>query len=172
MDKVQIFHLLTNSGLKVFDIDNRFVYFEDPACIFPAFDAVLNYAWMLVMVLLGIMLFGWGVLYIKNGIKLDTVFHNAKSLILILAVLAAVKPIVDLVYGENLFSQQCEIKKVELDEVQSLTDMRKKRFGKYDEYTLYENFNVIDSGAVSSLSDEIGLYDSDEEDDEEDETEE
>ena len=49
-------------------------------------------------------------LYIKNGIKIDTVFNNAKALIMVLMTLALVKPAVNIVYGDNLFAKQCEIR--------------------------------------------------------------
>ena len=90
MNTATIKTLLTNAGLKVINIDDSFISFEDPACIFPAFDTVLNYAWFVIVFLTGIMLFGWAVLYIFKGVKLDTISHNAKSLFLIFAVLALV----------------------------------------------------------------------------------
>jgi len=150
MDETTIFNLLNNSGLKVFGVDSDFIYFEDPSCIFPAFDTLLEYAWIAIMVLLAIMLFGWAVLYIKNGIKINTVFNNAKSIILIMGVLAAVKPIVNFVYGDNLFGRQCEIKQVSRATVNELLEQRNKKLGKSDENLLYENFSIIDSGPVYS----------------------
>ena len=152
MDKVTILNLLTNSGLKVFDIDNDFIYFEDPSYILPAFDAILHYAWIVIMVLTGIMLFGWAVLYIKNGVKIDTLFNNAKTIILILCTLSIVKPIVNFVYGDDLFAKQCEVKKVSIASVKELLDMRAEHFGKSNQAMLYETFNVIDSGKVESVS--------------------
>ena len=150
MDNATIKNLLTNSGLNVFDIRGDFVYFEDPSCIFPAFDTILEYAWVVVCILTGIMLFGWAMLYIKNGVKIDSLFHNAKSLILILAVLSIVKPIVNAVYGDNLFAKQCEIKRVSLAMVNELLEQRNKQFGISDEYFLYETFTVTDSGPTTN----------------------
>ena len=150
MDETTIINLLTNSGLKVFGIDSDFIYFEDPSCIFPAFDTILEYAWIAILVMVAIMLFGWGMLYIKNGIKIDTVFNNAKTLILILCILGVVKPIVNIVYGKNLFAQQCEIKQVSKAAVNELLEARNKKLGTSDEHLLYEGFNMIDSGAIYS----------------------
>ena len=148
MEQETIKTLLTNSGLKVFNIDANFVYFEDPSCIFPAFDTVFHYAWLAVIILTGIMLFGWAVLYIKNGVKIDTLFNNAKTVILILCILGVVKPIVNIIYGDDLFGQQCEVKQVSRAAVNELLEMRNKKLGKSDENLLYENFSVIDSGPV------------------------
>lgn len=154
MDEITIVNLLTNSGLKVFGIDNTYIYFEDPSCIFPAFDSLLHYAWIVIFVLTAFMLLGWGMLYIKNGVKINTLFNNAKALILIFCILSVVKPMVDFVYCGSifnrdcgLFAKQCEIKHVTKASVQELLDLRKKKFGKSDQAMLYETFDLIDSGA-------------------------
>lgn len=144
MDKTTIINLLENSGLKSVSIDDDFIYFQDPSCIFPAFDTILHYAWIVIMVFTGIMLFGWAVLYIKNGVKINTLFNNAKTLILILCVLSLVKPIVNVVYGDNLFAQQCEIKQVSVYEIQELLDMRNKKFSESDTALLNANFETTE----------------------------
>ena len=92
-----IINLLTNSGLKVIGMDNDFLYIEDPTCIFPIFDTILEYAWMVILVLTAFMLLGWGVLYIKNGVKIDDFFKNARSVILVLLALSVIKPAVNLI---------------------------------------------------------------------------
>lgn len=136
MNDSTIVDLLTNSGLNVVGIDSSFISIEDPACIFPAFDAFLYYAWVVIFILTGIMLFGWGVLYIFKGVKIDSFFHNIKSLVLIFAVLSLVKPIVDVVYGDNLFERQCEVKQINRAQVDELLNLRNKKLGKSDKYIL------------------------------------
>jgi len=150
MDKITISNLLTNSGLTNIRMDDNFVYFDDPSCIFPAFDAILNYAWIAIVVLTAFMLFGWAVLYIKNGVKIDSLFHNARSMILIFCVLIVLKLIINVVYGDKLFANQCETHKVSLASVQELLDMRNKNFAQSDQAMLYETFEVIDTGVVYS----------------------
>ena len=150
MEQTTIINLLTNSGLENVRIEGGLVYFSDPSCIFPAFDTIIEYAWLAIVIMLAVIIIGWATLYIKNGIKIDTVFNNVKTLILVLGTLAVVKPVVNIVYGDNLFAQQCETKHVSLNDVNELLDMRNKKFGKSDEYLLYEGFNVIDSGPVYS----------------------
>ena len=93
------------------------------------------------------MLVGWAFLYIKNGVKINTLFNNAKTIILIFAVLSFVKPIVNVVYGDDLFARQCDTKQVSLSSIQELLDTRNKHFSKYDNGLLYESFEVVDSGA-------------------------
>ena len=80
MNDSTIVDLLTNSGLKVVGIDSSFISIEDPACIFPAFDAFLDYAWIVIVILTTIMLFGWGMLYIIKGVKIDSVFKKLNPL--------------------------------------------------------------------------------------------
>lgn len=158
MEQTTIINLLTNSGLKVFGMDSDFIYFEDPSCIFPAFDTILEYAWLAILVMTAIMLFGWAVLYIKNGVKINTLFNNAKTLILVLGILSLVKPIVNIVYGDNLFARQCEVKQVSISSVKELLETRNKKLGKSDENLLYENFNMIDSGPVYSDNADQSLF--------------
>ncbi len=148
MDETTILNLLINSGLEKVRVESDFIYFQDPSCIFPAFDTLLEYAWMVILILTAVIIFGWGVLYIKNGIKINTVFNNAKTLLLILCILGAVKPIVTIIYGKDLFAQQCEVKQISRAAVDELLEIRNKKLGKSDENLLYENFNMIDSGPV------------------------
>ena len=70
---------------------------------------------------------------------------------LIFGVFCLTKPIVNFVYGDNLFVQQCEIKQVSLAKIQELLDARKKQLGKSGNADNYEIFNIIDSGIVISV---------------------
>lgn len=157
MDKATIINLLTNSGINVSGIDDNFIYFQDPSCIFPVFDTILNYAWIVILILTAFMLGGWALLYIKNGVNVDNLFNNAKTLILIFCILSAVKPIVNVVYGDNLFSKSCDIHKVDISEINKLLDMRNENFRASDEVLLYESFDVIDSGVKYSEIDDTDI---------------
>ena len=148
MDKLTILNLLKNSGIENTKIDANFVYFTDPNCIFPAFDKIFYYAWILAMILVIFILFGWAVLYIKNGVKISSFFSNIKTLFLVLMVFALVKPSVDFIYGKDLFASQCDTHKVSLYAVNELLEQRNKTFKKSDEAMLYETFDVIDTGIV------------------------
>lgn len=152
MEQATIIDLLTNSGLKVISIDDSFIYLEDPACIFPAFDTFLDYAWLVILILTGIMLFGWGVLYIINGVKLESLFHNAKSLIMIFAILTLVKPIVEVVYGDNLFSQQCEIKQVSRTQIDELLNQRYQNLGVPDMNTQFTSEYTETQNETNTIS--------------------
>lgn len=146
MENATIITLLSNSGLKVFGIDTEFVYIQDPSCIFPVFDSFFNFAWVVILFFTAVMLFGWGILYIKNGVKIDSLFNNGKTIILIFGIFAAVKPIVNFIYGDNLFAQRCDTKKISLTNVHELLEQRNKKHSKSDNYFLAESFSVTDSG--------------------------
>ena len=153
MDPTRIVEILTNSGLVDVRVDEKFIYFLDPSCIFPAFDIVLHYAWIVCLVLTAMILFGWGVLYIKNGVKLDSLFKNVKSLLLIFGVLSVVIPIINFISNNNLFGQMCEKKQVSLSSVQELLAQRDKHFSNSNMNSFFDDFTVIDSGVILPPSD-------------------
>ncbi len=162
MEIEKILLLLKNSGLNVHGVDSNFIYFDDPSCIYTAFDNILHYAWIVILVLTGIMLFGWALLYIKNGVKINDLFNNAKTIILIFCVLSLVKPIVNFIYGDNLFGRNCEVMKVSLSNVQELLNVRKQTLSNMDENSLYESFDMVDSGIVGE-PDSVSIDDIDDE---------
>ena len=145
MDIAKIVLLLQNSGLQEIKVGNGFVEFNDPACIYAAFDKIVDVAWIVILVLTAIMLFGWGVLYIKNGVKWDNLSKNIKTVVLIFCIFSAVKPIVNAVYGDNLFARGCDRVRVSLSAVQELLDLRNKNLSKVED-DLYEIFDMSDSG--------------------------
>ncbi len=144
MDIAKIVSLLKNSGLQNITVGNGVIEFDDPACIYTIFDNILNFGWIVILILTAMMLFGWGVLYIKNGVKINDLFNNAKAILLIFCILSAVKPIVNVIYGDNLFARNCERKSVSLSEVQKLISMRDTTLD--NENSLYEVFDMVDSG--------------------------
>ena len=154
MNKATVLHLLENSGFKVLGMDDDFVYFEDPSCILSAFDTVLHYAWIVILVLVAFMLLGWAFLYMKNGTKITNVFNNFKSLLLVLSVLAVVKPVVNFIWNGSLssrgdlFARGCEQKRASLTEIEKLLEMREQTFAQSDEALMFESFNIVDSGPV------------------------
>lgn len=146
MDPNRIKSLLQNAGFHNVTVGDGFIQFDDPSCIYTAFDKLLNFGWIIIVFLTLLMLFGWAVLYIKNGVKINDLFHNAKNVILIFCILSVVKPIVNFIYGDNLFARGCERKQVSLTAVQELLEARNKMLPKSTEDELYEIFDMKDSG--------------------------
>lgn len=143
MNETRIIEILTNSGFEKVQVSGGSVIFQDPSCIFPAFDAVLDYAWIVCLTLTAIIIFGWGILYIRNGsVNTSNLFKNSKSLFLILMVLSVVKPAVDFIYQKDLFSSQCDMKSVELSKIEELLEQRDKQFSNSE--MLFPGFDLND----------------------------
>ena len=120
MEHAEIINLLYNAGLKEVRIVSDFIEFRDPACLLPIFDSLFHYAWIVILILMAIMLLGWAALYMFNNVKIESLFGNIKSVMLILTVFAVAKPTVNIIYGDNLFGQQCDVKMVPLSIVPNL----------------------------------------------------
>lgn len=140
----EAFRLLKNSGFHNLRADSEFIYMEDPACILRSFETFINYAWLAITVLTGILIFGWAISMIR-GAKYDNIFINMRNLILIFGGLTLTKPVINLVYGEDLFARACRTIAVSQSEVQKLLDARKSKL-KRDE--LYEDLIIHDTGIV------------------------
>lgn len=145
MNADTIIRLLTNSGFHNVRVDPDFVYMEDPSCILRSFETFAHYAWVAIMILTGLMLTGWAISMIR-GAKNDF-FTNLRNLIIIFGVLSIAKPIMNLIYGGDLFARGCHTISVPMTEMNRLLDARNSKLKSRDEYDLYEDFDIYDSGA-------------------------
>lgn len=137
-----ILRLLENSGFYELSADSEFIYMEDPSCILRSFENFIEYAWIAVVAITGLMLFGWA-LSMTRGAKPDNIFMNMRNLLLIFFALSVAKPILNLIYGENLFAHGCTTITISVDEVNKLLEMRKDKLGNQDD--LYEDLRIYDS---------------------------
>ena len=145
MNTNTIIRLLENSGFHNLRVDANFIYMEDPSCIVRSFETFINYVWIIIVALTGILLFGWALSMIR-GVKND-IFSNMKNLILIFGVLSVAKPVMNLMYGGNLFGTWCKTITVPIEEINKLLELRKDKMG-----SLYENMDIYDSGVDYSGS--------------------
>ncbi len=143
-----ILRLLSNSGLHVRGIDSAYIYLEDPACIIRSFETFVEYAWMFITIVTGLMLFGWALSMIR-GAKND-IFSNLKDMIMIFGVLSLAVPIINFIYGDDLFARGCRTIKVPLSEVEEILAARQDKLASYNENDLYEDFDIYDSGATGA----------------------
>ncbi|MBO5740324.1 MAG: hypothetical protein J6R52_04665 [Alphaproteobacteria bacterium] len=143
----QTFRLLKNSGFHNLRADSEFIYMEDPSCILRSFETFLEYAWVIITILAGILLFGWAISMIR-GAKYDNIFINMRNLILIFGGLSLTKPVINLVYGDDLFARGCGTISISIDEIKKLLDARNSKLKKYDQNQLYEDLIIQDSGVV------------------------
>ena len=141
-----IIRLLQNSGFHILGIDGTFLYLEDPSCILRSFETFIEYAWLATVCITGLFLFGWAISMIR-GAKTDY-FTNLRNLIIMLGTISAIVPIVNLIWGDDLFAKGCRTIKVSMDEVNEILDSRNLELSKYDEFKLYENIDIYDSGAL------------------------
>lgn len=140
--------LLENAGLRVLDIDDAYIYIEDPSCIMRSFESFMELAWLVLALLTGGLVLGWGISMIrgaKNDIK-----ENFKNLILILGILTAVGPILNVIYHGDLFGAGCAKNAVPLNEVHELISTRAGSYARDSE--LYEDIDIYDTGPVDSES--------------------
>ncbi len=144
MNTDTILRLLKNSGINVIGADGSFLYIEDPACILRGFSNFIEYAWVAIACITGLFLFGWAISMIR-GAKVE-IFTNLRNLIIIFGTLSAAGAILNTVYGGDLIAQGCKTMKVPMDEVNKLLDARNAKLTDKDEYNLYEEYDIYDSG--------------------------
>lgn len=138
-----IFRLLENSGFHNIRMDSGFLYVEDPSCILRSFDTFVEYAWFAIALLTGTLLFGWAISLIR-GAKYDNMLINIRNLILIFGGLTLAKPVINMIYGNDLFARGCRTIAVPMTEVNKLLDARSKRLKDNDKF--YEILDIQDSG--------------------------
>ncbi|MBQ5700462.1 MAG: hypothetical protein IIV74_04175 [Alphaproteobacteria bacterium] len=151
MNSDTIIRLLTNSGFYNVRVDPDFVYMEDPSCILRSFETFIDYAWWFIMFLTGAMLTGWAISMIR-GAKNDF-FTNMRNLIIIFGVLSMAKPIMNFIYGDDLFAHGCRTISVPISEMNKLLDARDAQLKSQDD--LYEVFDIFDSGVIYSEEESI-----------------
>ncbi|MDR1361577.1 MAG: hypothetical protein LBJ18_04760 [Rickettsiales bacterium] len=117
--------LLANAGFRVLGADGGFILLEDPSCVLRSFEAFLYYSWIAITAITGLLLFGWAVSLIR-GAKGDAwgMAINIRNLTIIFGILAAVKPAVNLIWGDDFFAKGCKVIRVSGAEIQRILDAR------------------------------------------------
>ena len=146
MELEHILRLMQNAGFRVLGADADFVYIEDPACVLRAFTTFAEYAWIALVCATGLLLFGWAISMIR-GAKND-IFTNLRNLILIFGITAAAGPIINLIYGDDLFARGCKTVEVSVSDVQKLLDAKNAKLSGRNSDDLYEDLEIYDTGVV------------------------
>ncbi|MEE1110717.1 MAG: hypothetical protein UIH99_00710 [Alphaproteobacteria bacterium] len=144
MNTSTILSLLKNSGFHGLRADAEFIYMEDPSCILRSFETFINYAWIIIVAITGFLLAGWAISKIWGG-KTNLV-ENFKSLVLIFGILSAAYPIIETIYGDKLFANGCKTISISIAETNKILDARKDKLAKWNQFDLYENISIYDSG--------------------------
>lgn len=147
-DLSTISRLLTNSGIKVLGFDDAYLYIEDPNCVVRSFQTFFEYAWIVLLFITGILLAGWAWAMIRGSknAQLDLVASNLRNLVLIFGTIGAVPVIVNTIYGDDLIGQACKQVDLPLENVYNLLNLRRAQMERYDEFRLYEDIDIYDSG--------------------------
>lgn len=140
-----ILRLLKNSGLNVLGVDSAYIYIEDPSCILRGFETFMYYAWIVIVAITGFLLFGWAVSLIR-GAKTD-IATNMRNLLIMFMALALTRPIVNAIWGGDLFAYGCKTIAIPISEVQRTLDARNLKLSQNGN-NLYEDFQIYDSGAI------------------------
>ena len=150
MDQIALIkRLLENTGLHVYGVSDGNIVIEDPACITRGFEQFFNDAWIALVAITGFMIMIWGIAKIR-GAKFSEM-NYFKSLVMIFMVLSVMFPILNVIYGGDLFGIGCRKISVSLDEVKTLLSARTK--GNVDALQ-YEDIDIYDSGPIYSTSEE------------------
>ena len=139
--------LLSQAGLHA-RVDGDFVYLEDPACITRGFEDFAANAWIVLGLITAGLIIGWGLSMIrgaKNDIK-----ENIKNLTLIFGILTASGPILNVIYGGNLFGIGCREIKVSIDNINDILATRIQT--ENADMSLYEDIDIYDSGPKDGVT--------------------
>ena len=139
--------LLENSGFHNVSQDSAYVYMEDPSCVLRGFETFSEYAWIVIVCMAALLLTGWGISMIR-GAKND-IFTNMRNLLLIFAILGASKPIMNAIYGDDLFARGCDTITVPIAEVNKMLAAREAHLSSPNNDYFYEDFDIYDSGAAA-----------------------
>ena len=150
MNTETIVRLLKNSGINVIGADASSVYIEDPSCILRGFETFMEYAWIIITAVTGVLIFGWAASMIR-GSKND-IFSNMKNLTAMFLALSMAGPLVNMIWGDDLFARGCKTIAVPIQDLNTLLDMRNAKL-KNAGGELYENNGLSDTQISVSVYD-------------------
>ena len=147
--------LLQNSGIEVLgpSPDYSSIVIKDPSCVLIAFGQFMKYAWVIITVIAAFLLLGWAISLIR-GAKND-LFKNIRNLFIMFATLSLAIPIVNMIYGEDIFKKNCQTVSVPIETLNSLLEARDKQLGNRGS-DLYEHIDIHDSESGDDFEEEIG----------------
>ena len=140
--------LLKNAGFHILGTDGSFIYLEDPSCILRSFETFIEYAWTAIFFITGMLLFGWAMSMIR-GAKNDLI-NNIRNLMLIFGTLTLAVPIMNLIYGDNLFARGCRTIRVAHNDVERVLDARSAQLTPHGGTELYDDIEIIDGNPDQS----------------------
>lgn len=140
--------LLKNAGYHITGTDGSFIYIEDPSCILRGFETFIEYAWIAISAITGMLLFAWAISLIR-GVKND-IMTNVRNLIIICGTLSLAMPIVNLVFGGDMVARGCQTIRISHNDIIDLLNRRHARLSPRGDTELYESIDITDTGPVTA----------------------
>lgn len=140
-----VYRLLTNSGFRILGGNGDALFIEDPSCILRSFQTFIEYAWVVIFAVTALLIMGWAISMIR-GSKND-IFTNLRNLTIIFATLGLAGPIVNVIWGGDLFARGCRQITVSVNEISKILDARGAQMTKRGG-DLYEQIYIEDTGAI------------------------
>ncbi|MCL2758166.1 MAG: M23 family metallopeptidase [Alphaproteobacteria bacterium] len=148
MSADQMLNLLRDSGLNVRGTGHGYIFIEDPTCFTVGLSGFIEYAWIAIAVLTAFLMMGWAFSLIRGGSKLPGIANNFRNLVIIFGTLTAAGPIMNFVYGGDLWGRGCRIIGVPASKIQELLDLREAGLGG-GSGNMWEKFDIWDSRALT-----------------------
>jgi hypothetical protein len=104
MDAAKIMEILTEAGFQVLGIADDAIVLEAPSCILRGFMSFIDFAWIALGGLTGLMLFGWAVAMIRGSDP--KIADKIRNLFLLFGGLATVPALTSFLFGEGIL--QCD----------------------------------------------------------------
>ncbi len=156
MNAATFLRLLKNAGYHPIGADSSYIIIEDPACILRSFETFIEYAWLAIAFVTGVLLFGWTISIIR-GAGIWPVVTGVRNLLIIFGTLTATGPILNVIYGDDLIARGCREVKIPMSEVNKLLDARDKKMKSQDQS--FEEINIYDSGVPLGASTDMQTTD-------------
>ena len=151
MDINTILIHLANTGFYGLQTDGSYIYMEDPSCILRSFETFINYAWIAITFITGMLLFGWALSMIrgeKNGP--NNFMINLRNLTLIFGTLSLVKPAINTIFGDDLFARGCKQVSISVAQINEILETKSLQLSSTDEFG-----NIIGTTNWSNLANKI-----------------
>ncbi len=138
--------ILQDMGYTVKDYNSAYLELVDPSCIYIGFKNFMEYAWVILVVVTGIMLFGWGVSLLR-GAKND-IFTNMRNLIMIFGIVSVTVPIINVLWGDDIETAACDVISIPMENVHKILETANTHpMSEYNPYGEFERVDIYDSGA-------------------------
>ena len=147
----QILFLLRDSGLNILGADGTHIWIVDPTCFTASVIQLLSYAWAAIAVVTVLLIAGWAWSLIRGGTGVQAIANNMANLILIFGTLSAAGPIVNFIYGDDLWNMGCQRIGVPITMVQEILDMRERTLARFDPNALFETLRIHDTHADTTI---------------------